>query len=277
MSTMLRRWIPAALLLLALAVFPAVISADHSLGYHWGRQANPFTLKLGDNVNSTWDPILATTASDWSLSSVLDTVIVPGGTSPKSCRPTAGRDEICNAAYGSTGWLGVAQIWISGGHITQATVKNNDTYFNSPPYNTTAWRNLVSCQEVGHTLGLDHQDTNFSNANLGSCMDYTNDPSTNQHPNQHDYEELELIYAHLDSVTTVKRSGPEAAGPMPPAMRELDLAGPAQWGKLIGATDGGLTSVYEADFGHGHKVFTFVIWADPDLMGRDGRAGRPVR
>src|SRR4029453_1923478 len=65
-------------------------------------------------------------------------------------------------------------------------------------YNSNAWRQLVTCQEVGHTFGLDHQDENFTNANLGTCMDYTNDPSTNQHPNQHDYDQLEAIYAHLD-------------------------------------------------------------------------------
>src|SRR5262245_46251691 len=206
MSTTFRRWIPAALLLLlALAVFPAVTSANHANGYHWARQANPFTLKLGDNVNNTWQPSLDGAASDWSVSTVLDTVVVAGGTSPRNCRPTDGRDEICNATYGNTGWLGVAQIWITGGtHITQGTVKLNDTYHNNPPYNTSAWRNLVMCQEIGHTLGLDHQDTDFNNPNLGSCMDYTNDPSTNQHPNAHDYEELELIYAHLDSFTSVK-------------------------------------------------------------------------
>jgi hypothetical protein len=60
-------------------------------------------------------------------------------------------------------------------------------------------------------------------------------------------------------------------------MRDIDLAGPAQWGRLIGATDNGLTSVYEADFGHGNKVLTFVIWADPDLMGRDGRGEHPAQ
>jgi hypothetical protein len=279
MSKTFRRWVPAAvLLLLALALFPVISSANHSWGgYHWARQANPFTLKLGDNVNSTWDPILATTSSDWTQSIVLDTTIVAGGANPRNCRPTDGRDEVCNAAYGNNGWLGVAQIWITGGtHITQGTVKLNDTYHNSPPYNTIPWRNLVSCQEVGHTLGLDHQDENFNNANLGTCMDYTNDPSTNQHPNQHDYDQLVLIYAHLDSFTSVKHLGDEeAAVPMPPAMRDIDLAGPRQWGKLIGATDNGLTSVYEADFGHGNKVFTFVIWADPDLMGRDGRGRYP--
>ena len=79
----------------------------------------------------------------------------------------------------------------------------NDTYFNTAQDNTPAWRNLVVCQEVGHTFGLDHQDENFSNPNLGTCMDYTNNPATNQHPNAHDYEELETIDAHFDSTTTV--------------------------------------------------------------------------
>src|SRR5688572_31754287 len=52
------------------------------------------------------------------------------------CRPTAGRIEVCNAAYGNNGWLGIAQIWISGAHITQGTTKLNDTYFNTDTYNT---------------------------------------------------------------------------------------------------------------------------------------------
>ena len=58
---------------------------------------------------------------------------------------------------------------------------------------------LVSCQEGGHTLGLDHQDENFNNANLGTCMDYTKNPSTNQHPNKHDYDQLLSTYSHFDN------------------------------------------------------------------------------
>ena len=87
-----------------------------------------------------------------------------GTANPKTCKATAGRIEVCNSTYGKNGWLGIAQIWLSGGHISQGTVKLNDTYFKTAQYNTTAWRNLVSCQEVGHTFGLDHQDENFSNA-----------------------------------------------------------------------------------------------------------------
>jgi hypothetical protein len=273
-TTSLRRSMVVALVLLTFTVLTVITSANHSWGgYHWARESNPFTVKLGDNLSSAWDPYLANTSSDWSASDVLDTTIVPGGTRPKSCRPTNGRVEVCNARYGNTGWLGVAQIWITGGtHITQGTVKLNDYYFDKPTYDTPAWRNLVSCQEVGHTFGLDHQDEDFNNPNLGTCMDYTNDPSTNQHPNQHDYDELAIIYSHLDSSTTVQsRDRLPDANDMPPAMNDIDLSGPGQWGTLLKQSGDGRYMLFELDFGHGNKVFTWVTWANPeDVFGQPG-------
>ena len=244
-------------LLVTALVFATAADASHTWGnYHWARQSNPFTLKLGDNVSAAWDAYLVTTSSDWSLSSILDTIIV-SGQGRKNCRPTAGRVEVCNARYGKNGWLGIAQIWVNGDHITQGVTKMNDTYFNTPTYNTPAWRNLVLCQEVGHTLGLDHQDENFSNPNLGTCMDYTNDPESNQHPNAHDYEQLELIYAHLDSTTTI------GSNVSPQAKDDVESAdGPPQWGKVLRKDGKGRASLYEHDLGSGHKVFTFVFWAD---------------
>src|SRR3990167_937294 len=71
------------------------------------------------------------------------------------------------------------------------------------------------CQEVGHIFGLNHQDENFGNENLGTCMDYTSDPSgtladpdqlSNEHPNQHDYDQLGIIYSHFDSFTSALNS-----------------------------------------------------------------------
>lgn len=251
-----RRSVVAVATSAALFASTGVAYATHSWGgYHWARTSNPFTLKLGDNVTSVWDAYLATTSDDWSVSSVLDTVIVSGG-GGKNCRPTSGRVEVCNKKYGNNGWLGIASVWVSGTHITQGTVKLNDTYFLSQTYNTPAWRNLVMCQEVGHTFGLGHQDEFFDNANLGTCMDYTNNPSTNQHPNIHDYDQLELIYAHLDGTTTV------GSATTPSAKSDVELDGPQQWGKVINKSKNGKPSLYERDLGGGHKVFTFVIWTD---------------
>ncbi len=243
--------------------FSFPVSANHSWGgYHWARTSNPFTLKLGDNLSSNWDSVLATTSADWSQSSVLDTTVVPGGTNPKNCRATSGRVEVCNNRYGNNGWLGLAQIWISGSHITQGTTKINDTYFNTAKYNTTPWKNLVMCQEVGHTFGLDHQDEDFNNTNLGTCMDYTSDPTSNQHPNAHDYEELGIIYGHLDSFTTVQSGSLKLPYGQSIASEKLsgDFENRSEWGREL--RNNGHVALYERDLGNGHKLFTFVILAD---------------
>jgi hypothetical protein len=239
-----------ALLAVAVSALPSLALGSHSWGgYHWARTSNPFTLKVGDNVTGTWDAILNTTITDWSTSTVLDLTKVAGGTRAKPCKATTGRVEVCNASYGNNGWLGIAQIWITGGtHIVQGVTKVNDYYFKMSTYNTTAWRNLVMCQEVGHTLGLDHQDEDFNNANLGTCMDYTSNPGTNQHPNSHDYAELEDIYSHLDGTTTVGSivNGSAAA---------------SGWGRLVSSSASSHSSIYRLDLGNGQIVLTHVFWA----------------
>ena len=260
-----RRSLVFVLALGMIAALTAVTSANHSWGnYHWARTSNPFTIKLGDNVTSAWDSHLVAASADWNTSSVLNTTIVAGGAGSRQCRATTGRVEVCNNKYGQNGWLGIASISVNGSHITAGTVKLNDTYFAMAQYNTPAWRRFVVCQEVGHTFGLDHQDENFTNPNLGSCMDYTNDPdgggsfgASNLTPNGHDYAQLESIYAHLDSTTTVGQATSNA----PPAMGQIDFEGPGQWGKEIRKSADKRLSLFEQDFGGGHKVFTFVIWA----------------
>ena len=241
-------------------------SASHAWGpYHWARKANPFTLKLGYNVTSAWDSYLQTASTDWSLSSVLDTAVVSGLTDPKRCRATLGRVEVCNSKYGRNGWLGLAQIWISGSHITQGVAKLNDTYFNTSTYNKPAWKNLVMCQEVAHTFGLDHQDENFSNPNLGTCMDYTSDPNgtlanpdqlSNEHPNQHDYDMLKEIYAHLDSTTTVSQT--IASRNLGNEIGNLKL----DWGRGIRQDRQGRDNLFLKDLGRGNKVLTHVFWVE---------------
>ena len=271
-STWLGIWkyvVLGAILLSFLAIASTASATNSWNGYHWARTTSPFTLQLGKNLSSAWAPYLDTTSTDWSISTVLNTTVVAGRTKPKPCKATTGRVEVCNRSYGNNGWLGVAQIWASGKHITQGTVKVNDFYFNLSTYNTPAWRNMVMCQEVGHTLGLAHQDEAFDNPNLGTCMDYTNDPARNdgfgdnQHPNQHDYDELGIIYAHLDSTNTVFQSI-DGGGKGKPANvgQNIDLNDPSAWGQAIRQDAQGKNSLFERDLGNGEKLFTFVIWAE---------------
>lgn len=200
-------FLPAVLLILATA---APTSATHAWNdYHWARSTKSFTLQVGDNLTtSAWSSILGKVATDWSKSKVLDLTVTDGLTNdPQACKPTLGRVEVCNGLYGEQLWVGIAQIWIDGNdHIVQGTVKNNDSFLQNPKwpqYNNEAARRYVLCQELGHTFGLDHQDENFNNESLGTCMDYTRDLANNTTPNKHDYEELEVIYQHLDSYSTV--------------------------------------------------------------------------
>jgi len=192
-----------AVFLIALGVVASTAYANHSWGkYHWDLSTADTTtnpLDLGDNLTNGWSNNLITTSADWNVSVLKNEVVT--GKSNANCDPTAGSVEVCNAEYGDNGWLGIASVWATRGksaHITQGVVKLNDTYFNLPQYNTDAWRDMVMCQEVGHTFGLGHQDEDFSNTNLGTCMDYTNDPTrddglgNNIAPNAHDYDMIKF-------------------------------------------------------------------------------------
>jgi hypothetical protein len=250
----------------AIVMLPTFATANHSWGgYHWARKSNPFTVQLGDTLTTNWESYLATSIIDWNKSAVLDTVKVAGnGTAPRKCSPSSGKVEICNEKYGQNGWLGIASVWTNGMHIVQGTVKMNDTYYAMSRYNTPAWRNMVMCQEIGHTFGLAHQDEGFSNTNLGTCMDYTNDPSgkagtngsgNNEHPNQHDYDMLVSIYNHNDTFSSVFSSSGATAG------SDIDTNDPRNWGQAVAANKSGEAIMFRRDLGHDNEMWTFVFWA----------------
>jgi hypothetical protein len=163
----------------------------------------------------------------------------------------AGKIRSCNASYGFNGWLGLATINLSGTHITQATTKMNDSYLNSSSYTATN-RQHVMCQEIGHDFGLDHQDE--SGADLNTCMDYDNNLG-NPHPNAHDYQQLETIYSHLDSTTTIASlifGANSEFGDDPDAEHN--------WGQLVRQSANGRSSVYERENGDGSRTVRHVFW-----------------
>ena len=241
----MKRLAVLAVLALALAV-PSAVLATHSWGsYHWARTSSSFTLKLGDSVSTSWDSYLATTSADWSEASVLDTTIVTGS-GGKNCKAQTGRVEVCNGRYGYNGWIGLAQIWVNGVHITKGTAKMNDSYFSLSQYNNKNEKLHVMCQEVGHTFGLDHQSENGDS--LDTCMDYYYNSDTDTlstHPNAHDYEQLETIYANTDSTTTLASSADDGPGNGKPQKLRNDL--------------------FVEDLGNGVRRFTFVYWVNPGI------------
>ena len=265
------RW-PIGLMVLAVLALalPLVASADNQWGrYAWPTDGGP-VLTLGANLSLDWPAMLTIANDDWN-SEWIDNTVVGGRTNPTDCQPATGEVEICNSDYDNTGWLGIAGIWIAKGkQITRGYVKVNDFYFEDPEslfggfYDTDPWRQMVMCQEVGHIFGLDHQDENFGNANLNTCMDYTNNPESNQHPNDHDYEQLLAIYGSDGGDgggggkgNNGKGNGGNNGKPSTPPGADI-----SQWGKAISTDGKGRPDLFELDLGKGNKVFTHVLWAD---------------
>jgi len=108
--------------LIGLVAAPAL--ANHQWGsYHWARSSNPVALKVNVAVGSQWDASVDTAIIDWDVSNVLSlTKATPGGINSRKCNPISGQIVVCADSYGQRGWLGIASIWASGDHITQATL-----------------------------------------------------------------------------------------------------------------------------------------------------------
>jgi hypothetical protein len=186
---------------MVLGPLTAALAGPTPSGYHWARKQSQFTLQVGDDVDGVWDGMLQRAVSDWNKGDTVTFRIVGGGTGPQECRPTTGRVEVCNWRYGTQeGWLGLTRLYFdtSGEHIEAATVQMNDSFFDTgSQYNDDAARLHTMCHEMGHTPGLDHIDTN-------SCMNDSQYAVFNQLvPVKKDFAELERIYQHKDSTTTI--------------------------------------------------------------------------
>ncbi|MDH3336730.1 MAG: hypothetical protein OER22_02855 [Gammaproteobacteria bacterium] len=191
------------IVVLVALLISAASYANHSWStYHWARTTTSFNLTIINSTTSDWDVYVGQAVSDWSGSQSLNMIEDPisDDTSNKTrrrCNGPAGQVRICNLAYGQTGWLGIAGISIdTNGHITTGYTKLNDTYFSQFYYDTPEWKQSVTCQELGHNVGLGHQDEDFNNTSLLSCMDYQDPPF--EYPNAHDIEQLDTIYGHTD-------------------------------------------------------------------------------
>jgi hypothetical protein len=269
-----------ALIVLSLLAIPA--TANHSWGrYHWEDKtptdlSDPVPLTVNKNTDwpefarafADWD----TTGDGWTAPARID--LRDGSSRLGACGATSGQITVCNDNYGDNGWLGIAQIWATKNHIYQATAKMNDWYFEESPderdINDVTWyqrnfpndwqavlaadRKNVMCQEIGHTFGLDHQDENFSNTDLDTCMDYVWDPRGDEYPNFHDYEQLATIYNHSETAKAPRGKGSALGNSA------------SDWGQVIAHDAQGRPSEFRKilDAAAEDEVITHVIWARSD-------------
>lgn len=109
--------------------------------WHWDHT----TVGTQTSGGGSWGSILSSEVGDWDRG---------------TCMKLGGGGEISVGVgfYGSTGWLGIARIldYQSGGVILECEALMNRSYLDGSGYNETADRH-VTCQEIGHCLGLDHR------------------------------------------------------------------------------------------------------------------------
>lgn len=280
----------AALAAVCASALSSPAQADHAWAdYHWKKGSGALTVPVGDNVDANWDSYLrdamnggtnsnGQAGDGWNdVTGIIASPVVAGSTNAKNCKAVPGTIQVCNSRYGQTQWLGIASIWLSGGHISQGTTKLNDTYFNTAKYNTPAWRRLVTCQEVGHDYGLGHTNEIFTNVNDGTCMDYTNAPAggtvggfnygaSNEYINSHDKAMLASIYDHSETAATnfaVRTVGQAPTSSNAGGFSDAESVpgdSPAQWGRAIHRDGQGRPDVFLLDYGNGKKKITHVFW-----------------
>ena len=263
----------AAILIVGFAAAP--LFAHHQWEtFAWTSDGiNPVTPAVVDNTDSRWNGHVAQANADWNASDYINSSLEYGNNS--SCSMVTGTIQVCNADYGNNGWLGIATIALSSGKIVAGSTKLNDNYFNLDRYNNYTWRQLVTCQEIGHDHGLGHQDEDFSNDLTTSCMEYTSNPEGNEGPDFHDYEELARMYGSgASSGGGGSTKGPKggkgggtgggAGGGKGKNRVVLPAVGntPASWGRPSAFLPNGKPYRFEKTSGN-YKFVTHVTWA-PD-------------
>lgn len=239
----------------AVAVVATPSLANHAWSsYHWARSGAEVNVPVVDNTNSTWQGHVTTAMSDWNQSTVIQSPLSRANNG-SACDFTQGTIQVCNDDYGSVGWLGIASITLAGGHISAGTTKLNDFYFNQPQYNNYSWRQLVTCQEIGHDYGLGHQNENFNTDVTTSCMEYTSLPQGNEGPDAHDYEMLLDIYAHTDGTGG---GGPGKSGGKGKKLGTGNT--PSDWGRPVKFDGQNRPNVFVRQE-DGFVVVTHVTWA----------------
>jgi hypothetical protein len=282
------------IVLVAVVVAAVPMFGAHSWGtYHWRRTTAQVTPPVTMNLTAPWDQYASRVMQDWNASQYIESPWSFGSISTrKRCTSTTGQIEVCNSTYGNNGWLGIAGISLSGGHIVKGYTKLNDTYYNTAKYNTPAWRRMVFCQEVGHDYGLGHVNETFTDLNTGSCMDYTNDPSgnagtngtlSNEYPNSHDYAQLALIYGHTDALIELPFDAITNDATRPKSVEEY-MADAGQWGTPIAFDPQGRPTVFfqKASPNHGgnhHPAdgdYVDIFWAPEPIDDEGDRPNGPA-
>eukprot|EP00956_Cyclotella_meneghiniana_P017349 scaffold28190_cov70-Cyclotella_meneghiniana.AAC.3 len=241
------------------------------------------TLQVLNNLEegSDWHQYFDTSVIDWN-DGTPDAVnlYLRYSAYDADCRAVRKAMKVCNGNYGPTDWRGVNQILLQDEYIITSLAKMNDYYLEGT---NMAQKQYTMCHELGHGLGLGHTDENFYNKDLGNCMDYTEKPQNNMHPDESNFRKLEEMYGNIDGTSvrpadTKVRTRRVKVSPKDEQTRKDEfemyskyLSDPIQvstmdeqqqigdgW-RLLRKTD--TVEHHERDLGNGYKIRTSILLA----------------
>ena len=119
-----------------------VMAGNQWFCWHWPKN----TIAVNTAVGGYWGGVISTEFGQWNSD---------------TCLTITGGSEITADAglYGINGWLGLARLLDYDGNtceIKKAEALMNRSYLDGASYDETDDRH-VTCQEQGHTFGLDHR------------------------------------------------------------------------------------------------------------------------
>jgi len=152
------------------------------------------SLEVINALDDTWQTEFAAAMDDWENGNPdALTLTITQAEVDYNCQVLEGVQKVCSANFGDTGWLGIniLSTLTDSGEILESIAKMNEYYLRNAEQ---VERQYTMCHELGHGFGLPHTDESFTNPSLGNCMDYTNKPEENLHPDETNYQRLVSLY-----------------------------------------------------------------------------------
>mmetsp|Transcript_9924 Transcript_9924/g.14033 ORF Transcript_9924/g.14033 Transcript_9924/m.14033 type:complete len:361 (-) Transcript_9924:2472-3554(-) len=158
-----------------------------------GNGKNGLSLTIWNALEENWQKEYEVALHDWENGDpdALTLTSRRVNIDEQACEQTRGVMRVCSGNFGDTKWLGLNEVLKVGNYIVSSVAKMNEYYLaNANIYE----RQYTMCHEFGHGFGLPHTDENFYNRDLGNCMDYTDNPRNNLHPDRSNYARLAEVY-----------------------------------------------------------------------------------
>ncbi|CAJ1960790.1 unnamed protein product [Cylindrotheca closterium] len=150
-------------------------------------------MEILNALDDSWQAVFTLAVTDWEFGSpdALSLTTTRVDHDPE-CTPVDGKIKVCNGDYGEQPWRGLATCILDRDrNYANCNAKMNDYYLGNGDLDL---KQYTMCHEIGHGFGLPHTDEDFNNADLGNCLDYTENFSVNKSPDASNYDKLVEFY-----------------------------------------------------------------------------------